>query len=452
MNSKYKFVIACSAVCALSAALTSCKFEEDDYFSEDAALRIENQAVDIKKTLVAAENGWVMQYFCGTGAAHFEGFNILARFNADNTVTLASNHRYLRDGNAGKFTESTSLYEMLLEDGPVLALNTWNDVLTPFVDPVSPWQAPRAIVKDGSGMQGDNNLIVMSCDAAEVLLRGERHGGRSRLIPCDRPWESYLQACDSMKETITNPLIPSYYIAEAADAGMEKALYITGLRNGGRLRFSERLDDPFKNDSLAAVFTPRGFRLEHVDTIGESTFQEFFLDADTTFLATADGGVRLVPCWDKYIVEDRNTLWNFDLAQFSEAQKTLWEQLDAEFSAFNKSYSLASIGLGRSTGSNAVKGLVITFYTNAGKTKTNTAGLALDASRPKYGQMQLSTPEESKMDRNLTSICAKTNAEQLVTQLAASLVGVYDITPNSYFNPTACELQQQGGTAKYTLK
>ena len=452
MNSKYKFVIACTAACAVSAALTSCKFEEDDYFAEDAALRIENNATDIRNTLMAAENGWVMQYFCGTGSAHFEGFNILARFNADNTVTLASNHRLLRGGNAGKYTESTSLYEMLLEDGPVIAMNTWNDVLTPFVDPVSPWQAPRAIVKDGAGMQGDNNLIVMAYGADEVLLRGERHGGRTRLIPCDRPWKDYLLACDSARGVITSSLVSSYYIAEAEDADMKNAHYITGLNNGGRLRYSERLDDPFKNDSLAAVFTPRGFRLEHEDTIGGSTFQEFYIDADTTCLTTADGKVRIVPCWDKYIVENRNTLWNFDTTQFSEAQKTLWDQLDAEFKKFNKNYSLAAVGLGRSTGSNAVKGLVITFYTNTAKTKTNTAGMTVETTRPQYGQMQISAPEESKMDRNLTSVCGKTDAEQLVNQLVATLLGVYEITPDSYFHPTSCNLQQVGGSARYSLK
>ena len=40
--------------------------------------------------------------------------------------------------------------QLLLEDGPVLALNTWNNVLSPFVDPVSPWQAPKNIIKDGA--------------------------------------------------------------------------------------------------------------------------------------------------------------------------------------------------------------------------------------------------------------------------------------------------------------
>ena len=30
------------------------------------------------------------------------------------------------------------LYSLLLEDGPVLAFNKWNDMLTQFVDPVYP--------------------------------------------------------------------------------------------------------------------------------------------------------------------------------------------------------------------------------------------------------------------------------------------------------------------------
>ena len=129
--------------------LTSCRFEDEDYFGESAALRIEHSADQLKNQLVDAPNGWVMQYFCGTEVAQFEGFNLFARFENSNKVTLAGNHRFLRNGNQNKYTEASSVYEMLKEDGLVLAFNVWNDVLTPFVDPVSYGDAPKNIIKDG---------------------------------------------------------------------------------------------------------------------------------------------------------------------------------------------------------------------------------------------------------------------------------------------------------------
>ena len=431
---------------SFSVALTSCQFEDEDFFDESAALRVEHTNKTVEEVLVKPENGWVMQYFCGTGVAHFEGFNILARFDKNGKVTLASNHRYLRNDQAGKYTEASSLYTLLLEDGPVLALNTWNDVLTPFVDPVSPWQAPRALNKDGAGMQGDNNFVIMKCSDDEILLRGERYNGHTRLVPCDRPWEEYLADCAKLKDYVGGGLITSYYITNGNDT-----LYLTGLSNG-RVRYSERLNDPLKNDSLSGLYTPSSLRFERVDTIGVDPFQEFVLTPDSSCLQTTDGKVRIIACWDSYIVNNRNALWNFDQTTFSETQKRLMEQIDAELKKFSKSYSLAAIGLGRSTGSGAVKGLIITFYTNTAKTKTNTAGLTLNTSVPSFAQMLIESSEDAEMDRNMTNFSSKGDVGKLALQFAATISGTYTITPDDYFQPTSCVLQQLGGAATYTLK
>ena len=436
--------------------LNSCKFEEDDYFDENAALRIEHAANDIQQKLGAPANGWVMQYFCGSGVAHFEGFNILARFDANGKVTLAGNHRYLRDDKAGTYTEATSLYELLLEDGPVLALNTWNDVLTPFVDPVNPWKAPRTLNMDGAGMQGDNNFVIMKFDESEILLRGERYGGRTRLVPCDRPWQQYLLACDSMKNYVSNSTLSSYYIM-----GQTDTLYITGLRNGGRLRLSERLDDPLKNDSLSAVFTPRGIRLEKTDTIGRDPFQEFFLADDSTCLQTTGGNVKIIACWDTYIISNRSSVWNFDTEQLSDEQKALVEQMNTELKKMSSKYSFANIGLGLSTGKKHVNGLVITFYTATNKKSTRTVGLELTTSRPGYGMMAITFTGDESVDGDMTTVGNYCDIPNLARQFAATLSGTYAMTPDDYFCPTGCVLQQihiadngdiTEGSARYIIK
>ena len=140
------------------------------------------------------------------------------------------------------------------------------------------------------------------------------------------------------------------------------------------------------------------------------------------------------------------------MEQLTDAQKALADQIDAELKKFNKNYSVASIGLGRSTGKNAVKGLVLTYYTNAAKTKSNTAGLALNTTRPAYGQMQIAYDVESKVDGNMEALANRCDAETLLRQLAATLSGTYDIVPNNYFLPTGCTLQAVGSGNKYVLK
>lgn len=428
-----------------SVTLTACTFEDEDYFDESASLRIEHTNQAIQNALVSAPNGWVMQYYTGTGVAHFEGFNLFAKFEDSEKVLLAGDHRFLRDGNSNVYTECSSLYEMLLEDGPVLAFNTWNDVLSPFVDPVSPWAAPGNIVKDGAGMQGDNNFVVMSYNDDEVILRGERYRAEVRLVKCDRTWDEYIADTKAMKDRITSSSINAYLVTNDVDS-----MYFVGLRKGV-FRYCERVYDPLKIDSLACCFTPNGFRTEHENTLGENTFQEFTLSEDGTCLVNEDGTVKVTALWDDYVITN-TTLWKFDTSVFSAEQASLYEQINQEIKKHNSNWSLESIGIGKSTGGNSVIGLVLTFYTNAAQTKTNTAGLALTRVKVGDKQMQIISEETDKVDKNMETICKKaTNMENLVRSFAATLNGVYSITPDDFFLPTGGTFTAINGGTTFVL-
>lgn len=441
-----KFLLAGMVCCGIASLFTSCRFEEDDYFDESASLRVEHAIDQVRDNLSSAENGWVMQYFCGTGVAHFEGFNLFAKFDKNGKVTIAGNHRFLRDGNANKYTEANSLYSLLLEDGPVLAFNTWNDVLTPFVDPVAYYAAPNSLVKDGEGMQGDHNFVVMSNSDNEIILRGERHSAEVRLVKCDRSWADYIADTETMKNSFTNSSINDYYVIN----NNNDTLYFSGLRNG-RFRYTEDLVKGVKLDSLSCVFTPNGFRTEHTDSIGSCKFHEFKMAEDKTCLKNEDGSVKVIAYWDNYIVK-HTAVWKMDASLFSAEQTSLFNQIDAELKKHNANWSLESIGIGKSTGSNAIVGLVLTFYTSTAKTKTNTAGLAMTMSRPAYGQMTINCTAEDKIDKNMETIKKKaTNLEQLSRDFAALISGTYKMTPDNYFLPTGGQFEAINGGTTFKL-
>ena len=441
-----KFLLAGMVCCGIASLFTSCRFEEDDYFDESASLRVEHAIDQVRDNLSSAENGWVMQYFCGTGVAHFEGFNLFAKFDKNGKVTIAGNHRFLRDGNANKYTEANSLYSLLLEDGPVLAFNTWNDVLTPFVDPVAYYAAPNSLVKDGEGMQGDHNFVVMSNNDNEIILRGERHSAEVRLVKCDRSWADYIADTETMKNSFTNASINEYYVIN----NNNDTLYFSGLRNG-RFRYTEDLVKGVKLDSLSCVFTPNGFRTEHTDSIGSCKFHEFKMAEDKTCLKNEDGSVKVIAYWDNYIVK-HTAVWKLDASLFSAEQTSLFNQIDAELKKHNANWSLESIGIGKSTGSNAIVGLVLTFYTSTAKTKTNTAGLAMTMSRPAYGQITINCTAEDKIDKNMETIKKKaTELENLTRSFAATLNGTYQITPDSYFLPTGGQFDAVSGGTSFKL-
>lgn len=441
-----KFLLAGMVCCGIASLFTSCRFEEDDYFDESASLRVEHAIDQVRDNLSSAENGWVMQYFCGTGVAHFEGFNLFAKFDKNGKVTIAGNHRFLRDGNANKYTEANSLYSLLLEDGPVLAFNTWNDVLTPFVDPVAYYAAPNTLVKDGEGMQGDHNFVVMSNSDNEIILRGERHSAEVRLVKCDRSWADYIADTETMKNSFTNASINEYYVIN----NNNDTLYFSGLRNG-RFRYTEDLVKGVKLDSLSCVFTPNGFRTEHTDSIGSCKFHEFKLADDKTCLKNEDGTVKVIARWDAYIV-NHTAVWKMDQSLFSNEQTALFNQIDTELKKQNANWSLESIGIGKSSGSNAVVGLVFTFYTNTAKSKTNTMGLEMAISRPQYGQMAISCTEDNKIDKNMENIMKKaTNIEMLCRNFATLMNGTYNITPDDYFLPTIAQFEAVNGGTSFKL-
>ena len=441
-----KFLLAGMVCCGIASLFTSCRFEEDDYFDESASLRVEHAIDQVRDNLSSAENGWVMQYFCGTSVAHFEGFNLFAKFDKNGKVTIAGNHRFLRDGNANKYTEANSLYSLLLEDGPVLAFNTWNDVLTPFVDPVAYYAAPNSLVKDGEGMQGDHNFVVMSNSDNEIILRGERHSAEVRLVKCDRSWADYIADTETMKKSFTNSSINEYYVIN----NNNDTLYFSGLRNG-RFRYTEDLVKGVKLDSLSCVFTPNGFRTEHTDSIGSCKFHEFKMAEDKTCLKNEDGTVKVIARWDAFIV-NHTAVWKMDPSLFTAEQQALFNQIDAELKKNNANWSLESIGIGKSVGSNAVTGLILTFYTNTAKSKTNTAGLALTMTLPAFGQINIDCTEENKIDKNMENVKKKAaDIEQLCRNFAALMCGTYKMTPDNYFLPTSAQFESISGGTSFKL-
>lgn len=428
-----------------SLLATSCYFEEDDYFEEDAAQRIDSANKAIQEKLVAGSSngnyGWVIQYFvAGVDEARYEGFNLFASFEQDGKVTMASNHRYLRNGNAGKYTEHVSFYEMLREKGTVLAFNTWNDILTVFADPVDPTKAPGQIVDDGEGMAGDHNFLVMSYSDDEILLRGERHYANSRMIRCDRPWKEYMEAVDAVKKLVAPSAIPYHYVINGTDT-----MYMVNVNRG----YPDYKIKPASNSStpLSLIFTPNGFRLQEKATIGEDKkeFREFTMSPDSTCLVSEDGETRVHSSWDLYTAT-HTAVWGLDGTKFSDAQKKAYEEVAAAIKAYNASYELKALCLGKSTGGGAVNGLIAQFYTNAGKTKVNTCGLALTTDLVGFGKVRISKDETPAKDTNLNNMAKKSSGLMgSMNAFAETLVGTYDLKPNNYFLPTGADYSPVGG-------
>lgn len=422
-NTTYKLL----PVLALAAGLSACTFEQEDFFDETAALRIEHTNQDIQDKLVAGSadgRGWLIQYFvAGTDDATFEGFNLYGRFFESGKVTLSGNHRFLRNGNANKYTESTSVYEMLKEEGSVLSFSTWNDVLTVFVDPVSPSYAPNNLVGDGEGMNGDDRLVMVSYDADNMVFRGERHGAQVYFSRLDRTPEEYSADIDLLKSRVANAVVTEYALTNG-----DTTVYISGL-NKGFFNIVDRLDDPLQTSVHACVFTPNGFRMEHSYGLKGDTVQTFVVDDAYTKLTS--GNATLTPCWQRPFASRLAADGRLQFTDkeggsaFASMYKTLSDAITASFS----SQSLIGIGFGTSneSASNRRTGLVFTM-----KTSSKTYKVAFPGTAEMKGDQLILNFDVNDPSTNYTNY-SKKDVDNEFTDIVTRMNGTYNLVPDNAF-------------------
>lgn len=265
---------------ALASVTTSCRFEEDDLFDEPASIRQEHTIDEVRNILVSASEdgqyGWVLQYFvAGNDDESFPGYNMFCKFYNSGCVTIGGDHKYMRGALEGTYTERDSYYEINKDEATTIALTTWNDILSPFVNPDG----------KGVGMHGDQNLIVMGFDNDEILLRGTRHSARSRLARLDRPVDQYIAEVKSRQAAFTNNVSNPFSVKKDGQG----EVFLVDI-NTGRLTQRDRTIDPMNKKERALVFTPDGFRTETpCQSFDESfSYQEFVYDAEKDIYVEKD--------------------------------------------------------------------------------------------------------------------------------------------------------------------
>ncbi|MBR5715248.1 MAG: DUF4302 domain-containing protein [Bacteroidales bacterium] len=416
---------------ALTAMFSACTFEQEDYFDESAAIRIQHVNDEIKSTLCApsSANGWVIQYYvAGTDDYDFEGFNLFGKFYESGKVTLCSDHRFLRDGHAGKYTEYTSFYEMLAEEGPVLAFNTWNDIISVFVDPVDPGSAPNTIIDDGEGMNGDDRLVVLSYNNDEVLLRGERHSAPIRFIRLDRSPADYISQTAAMKDYISNEKMAQYYVSNGTDT-----MYIDGLYKG-YFNYNDRLIDPLESSVKNCVFTPDGFRLRTPLVLGADTCQEFVLNSERSALVS--GNVSVSPCWLLTI----NSLCQITSAAkitalgASDSFAAMYNKLKDDITENFPSQTFNGITFGKSSESGSSSRVGVIFSCSSGTRKYLTGFTGTVTIDPQTGMATIQANPDDPSS-NYSSYSRKGIGSSF-TDIVSAMNGTYRLYTNNVFKPT----------------
>ncbi len=411
MNNK-NIKIAFMALVA-TFAFSSCLFEEDDVFDESAALRGQHYTQSIEKVLYTPENGWVLQYF-PSSSPYFEtqevknesafttfyqkGYNIFVRFFNDQTCIMTSNHEYIRENitnnTPGVMRSDTSLFCINEQDGPLLSFNSWNDILSVFTDPVSPVSVQKGIFdnKDGQGLMGDNEFVVLSVSDDMILMRGERHDARVRLVKADRPQAEYIAAVQTVEKMFLSGVNTEYLVISEKD-NEKDTLYAYDMKKGLVTFAPNQGEEWIATEGLAFVCGTDGFHFQFPEEFSfnkvngpgdtlkwTSSVQDFYFNEDRSAFVSDNKEVRFAPHWEYYVLQQfgKNAAVTFDQNDGSAEWQQLCSDLSAAIKASFSSHSLMSVTFGNSSDSGKNRRTGLCFKTTSKITAAMEASATVD--------------------------------------------------------------------------
>lgn len=191
------------AVAGLS--LQSCLHDDDEIFDKPAAERINEAVANIKKVLTSSQEGWVMHYYVGQEYA-YGGLNLAMKFT-DGKVQMYNETAQNSDGS---YKSVVSTYKITRDQGPVLAFDTYNDLLHVYGDPAG--SGPT----DVDGWEADYEFVVMNIseDQNTITLQGKKFHNTIVLERLTRPVAEYFDAATKMAESLTNAGVLAYTVGD----------------------------------------------------------------------------------------------------------------------------------------------------------------------------------------------------------------------------------------------
>lgn len=191
------------AVAGLS--LQSCLHDDDEIFDKSAAERINEAVANVKEVLTSSQEGWVMHYYVGQEYA-YGGLNLAMKFT-DGKVQMYNETAQNSDGS---YKSVVSTYKITRDQGPVLAFDTYNDLLHVYGDPAG--NGPT----DVDGWEADYEFVVMNIseDQNTITLKGKKFNNTIVLERLNRPIAEYLDAATKMAESLTNAGILAYTVGD----------------------------------------------------------------------------------------------------------------------------------------------------------------------------------------------------------------------------------------------
>lgn len=281
--------------------VASCTPEVEDAFDKPSAERIAEAIKNTKDILVAAPNGWRMDY---QGSGGFGGYNILCKFGADNNVSCEEETQNIK---------STSHYTVLQGQGVLLTFDSFNAALHKYSDPVVNLNGKK-VGKDGKGFLGDFEFRVMSCSKDSVVLEGRKHGDRVVMTPMPEKltWDSYFSQLSSVIQAMYAEHYNIIIGNDTFPARMNQhTLHVT--------------DAAGKEVVIPVIYTTKGLRVMQDKSLNGKKLTNFIYSTDDKWLEENDKTIQLQPRATTPLEAFFADNWTINVGYSSTAEMTIWK-------------------------------------------------------------------------------------------------------------------------------
>ncbi len=275
----------------------SCTPVNNEVFDDPAHERLEALYSEYNQILLAAQNGWKMQYFPDT--SRVGGYNILFKFEDDMRVTMLSDFNK---------EEKTSSYKFYGGQGVVLSFDSYS-FLHVLADP--------GYYPGGLGFGGDFEMLVKQASTDSVICEGRKWKKDMILTPATaEDWSKMNELRENenrLAPAVAN--LPFFRNINKNGEGLATLLYDA----------EDRFVEYFYNDEegnlqsgkMGVIFTREGFSLQRKINVKGTELKDFVYNEASGDFEFGENGTLAIEhessvvfngAWDKFYRKDGGTL------------------------------------------------------------------------------------------------------------------------------------------------
>lgn len=417
----------------LSLSFVSCVNEEDAVFDKSAGERLNEASSIYTKRLSSSEHGWVMEYYVTNSdeAPKGLGYLMLVDFDKNGSVRVGMNNVL----SYNNYRESTSAWDVITDNGPVLSFSTYNTCIHAFS---SPEKNSSLGLDKGKGMEGDYEFVITDCpeNAQHVTIKGKKRDMYSRLTRLEQEtnFAEYLADLTMKQRSIFGQSVPNYILMNIGGEKMKIDNITTNLASIYPFDGDPILNS-FKNPYLIVKYNG-SYYLRFRDAIegGNGEFaQEFRYDDETNVFYDVANSANIIygPTDDCaldifYSSIVNGERWKVNDQEAAGSMKEAIEAVKTGLKAYNSRYAFTSMSFSMNTTTKQIVFDLKYKYGSANRTASYTYNIDYDGSKivldyvsESGNKIMDNVPAVAdfvhKLENGITAVAASTGSFNLTT-------------------------------------